>query len=438
MLRGHLDVRGPSTAEDLARATALRAPDVTLALIRLENEGFALRGHFTRSGRSRGVLRPAGTDPHPRVHQAAEAARGRAGHVPGLHAVPAALAACHPGYPAGRHPRRALGGRAAAGLRARGRGLGEGHLPGAGDRVPPGVAGRGVPGRRHRVGPAIGPRRAGRSAPPRRLDSFPGHPGHADDPRRPAVAAAGGPRRPAPRGTRTGQHQRRDRGTAGSRRAVPTGPGDADRAAAQRGRGGAVGRRGPRADHGGRLSRRAVAVRPPRRAERPRPAPAPPRQPAQQQDGRPVVPAARTTGRLRPGRPGRSRRRAASRPLGRRVPRPAGPGEPRRALARGAVGTAADGGPRHDQRRAVRRRVQRRAVRPPRRGGHAARDQETAADRGDDRAVRGRPAEPDRHRAARPAYPGARHELRQLHRRRRHRGAEPSCTHEGTWIGRRD
>jgi ATP-dependent Lhr-like helicase len=50
MLRGHLDVQGPSTAEDLARATALRVPDVTLALIRLENEGFALRGHFTDPG----------------------------------------------------------------------------------------------------------------------------------------------------------------------------------------------------------------------------------------------------------------------------------------------------------------------------------------------------------------------------------------------------
>ena len=50
MLRGHLDVRGPSTAEDLARATALRAPDVSLALIRLENEGFALRGRFTDPG----------------------------------------------------------------------------------------------------------------------------------------------------------------------------------------------------------------------------------------------------------------------------------------------------------------------------------------------------------------------------------------------------
>jgi ATP-dependent Lhr-like helicase len=47
MLRGHLDVRGPSTADDLARATTLRTQDVTLALIRLENEGFALRGRFT-------------------------------------------------------------------------------------------------------------------------------------------------------------------------------------------------------------------------------------------------------------------------------------------------------------------------------------------------------------------------------------------------------
>jgi ATP-dependent Lhr-like helicase len=47
MLRGHLDVRGPSTTAELAQATALPAPDVTLALIRLENEGFALRGRFT-------------------------------------------------------------------------------------------------------------------------------------------------------------------------------------------------------------------------------------------------------------------------------------------------------------------------------------------------------------------------------------------------------
>src|SRR5204863_5928293 len=47
MLRGHLDVSGPLTAEELARATSLGVADVNLALIRLENEGFALRGRFT-------------------------------------------------------------------------------------------------------------------------------------------------------------------------------------------------------------------------------------------------------------------------------------------------------------------------------------------------------------------------------------------------------
>jgi ATP-dependent helicase Lhr and Lhr-like helicase len=47
MLRGHLDVSGPCTAEELARATALAGPAVDLALIRLETEGFALRGRFT-------------------------------------------------------------------------------------------------------------------------------------------------------------------------------------------------------------------------------------------------------------------------------------------------------------------------------------------------------------------------------------------------------
>jgi ATP-dependent helicase Lhr and Lhr-like helicase len=47
MLRGHLDVSGPSTAADLARVTAVGLPEVSLALVRLETEGFALRGRFT-------------------------------------------------------------------------------------------------------------------------------------------------------------------------------------------------------------------------------------------------------------------------------------------------------------------------------------------------------------------------------------------------------
>ncbi len=47
MLRGHLDVSGPCAAADLARVTGLGVSSVALALVRLETEGFALRGRFT-------------------------------------------------------------------------------------------------------------------------------------------------------------------------------------------------------------------------------------------------------------------------------------------------------------------------------------------------------------------------------------------------------
>jgi ATP-dependent helicase Lhr and Lhr-like helicase len=47
MLRGHLECRGPSTAADLAETTELPESDVSMALARLEAEGFAFRGHFT-------------------------------------------------------------------------------------------------------------------------------------------------------------------------------------------------------------------------------------------------------------------------------------------------------------------------------------------------------------------------------------------------------
>ncbi|MGH3222362.1 MAG: Lhr family helicase, partial [Streptosporangiaceae bacterium] len=47
MLRGHLDVSGLCGAASLASATGLGASAAQLALIRLETEGFALRGRFT-------------------------------------------------------------------------------------------------------------------------------------------------------------------------------------------------------------------------------------------------------------------------------------------------------------------------------------------------------------------------------------------------------
>jgi ATP-dependent helicase Lhr and Lhr-like helicase len=47
MLRGHLEYRGPSTVAEMADATGLSEGDVTIAMARLEGEGFAFRGHFT-------------------------------------------------------------------------------------------------------------------------------------------------------------------------------------------------------------------------------------------------------------------------------------------------------------------------------------------------------------------------------------------------------
>jgi ATP-dependent Lhr-like helicase len=50
VLRGHLDCRGPSTAADLAEASALSQSLVVRGLARLEEEGFAIRGRFTAAG----------------------------------------------------------------------------------------------------------------------------------------------------------------------------------------------------------------------------------------------------------------------------------------------------------------------------------------------------------------------------------------------------
>jgi ATP-dependent helicase Lhr and Lhr-like helicase len=47
MLRGHLDVLGPVAVPDLVVATGLTSRDVEMALLRLETEGFALRGRFS-------------------------------------------------------------------------------------------------------------------------------------------------------------------------------------------------------------------------------------------------------------------------------------------------------------------------------------------------------------------------------------------------------
>ena len=54
LLRGHLECRGPSTVADLADATGLPPADTEIALARLEEEGFAIRGRFTQAAHGAG------------------------------------------------------------------------------------------------------------------------------------------------------------------------------------------------------------------------------------------------------------------------------------------------------------------------------------------------------------------------------------------------
>jgi ATP-dependent Lhr-like helicase len=49
-VRGHLDIVGPVSVEELSARCALAASRVRVGLARLENEGFALRGHFDPEG----------------------------------------------------------------------------------------------------------------------------------------------------------------------------------------------------------------------------------------------------------------------------------------------------------------------------------------------------------------------------------------------------
>src|SRR6266545_6327117 len=47
LVRGRLEVIGPTTAPDLAEILGLAPSDIDFALAALEHEGFALRGHFS-------------------------------------------------------------------------------------------------------------------------------------------------------------------------------------------------------------------------------------------------------------------------------------------------------------------------------------------------------------------------------------------------------
>ncbi len=192
-----------------------------------------------------------------------------------------------------------------------------------------------------------------------------------------------------------------------ARRALPGRAGSRAWPASSRGRRGALGAGGPRHHHRRRLRQRPGAALGARalvaadRAGR----------------GAAASPARRTGGRLRgalgaaasagsgprPRGAGGGGGRAAAGALGRGVPGCRGAGDARAALARGRLGPATPRGPRTRARRALRHRLHRRAVRAARGRRGPARDAAAAAHGRARLGVRRGSAEPGRHPHAGPA-----------------------------------
>src|SRR5258705_10683904 len=100
------------------------------------------------------MVRPAPARAHPSPAARGAAAPDRAGLTRSAAAVPLLLAARGTGQPAARARRPAAGGRAAAGLRGRGGGLGARDPGRADERLPARLARRALPLRRSHLGPA--------------------------------------------------------------------------------------------------------------------------------------------------------------------------------------------------------------------------------------------------------------------------------------------
>ena len=388
LLRGHSEVRGPFTPSALGARTGLSAKDAERGLLQLEAGGFVLRGRFTPGARRRRgrVLRPPAARAHPPRDPRPAAPRDRSRHRPGLHALPAALAARRPRHAARGARRRAPGRRAARRLRGPGRQLGAGPAARPRRGLRPELARRALPRRGRRLGPPRAAarareRRGGRAAAQRRLPEAQlacdeGHPGDARRARRPPDAAHGRPsRRPPPARAQRRGGRRDPHAAARARRAVLRRARDRHPPPRKRRRAGPA-----RADRGRPRGLRRLPGAP-----RPHPPaflrarPLPPRELPRRRAllrrraARPLGDAADERDRSRRARRVRRGGRApAATALRRRLPRRRRHREPDLPLARAAPRAAAPRGARRRARRALRQRLRRRAVRPAGGAGGAA------------------------------------------------------------------
>ena len=334
-----------------------------------------MRGPFDTGRRGRAVVRASPAGPHPRLHPAPAAARDRARHRPGAHALPAAAGSTSP--PA----RSARGGPACWPWSTSSRGSRSRPARGRSPSSRRGSRATNTAGSRTCATPASSCGGGCRRAPPIADATAPaglGHAvaGHAGDlrpPRGPSLA-------PARRAGRCGAGRARPRrGARRARRpATGTGPCSTPSCAAppdrlpvevEEGLWDLVAR-GHR-DRRRVPGRALVALGPPgvevgASATSNGCAPGLRRAPTRREGGEgrwALLPAWRTPTTTRPRNAGRTGGRTAAGALGRRLLGPHGPREPGRAVARGGVGAAPARSPRLRAGRPLRDRLRRRAVR---------------------------------------------------------------------------
>ncbi len=218
VLRGHLEIMGVATLDDLAAATALAPRRVAAGLAVLEQEGFALQGRYRPGGHGTGVGLAAAADADARVLAAQPTSARPAGHHTGLRPLPPSLAARRARHPARGRGRPADGARPAPRVRERGRVVGDRAAHPPPPRVPAELARSAGPRRRDQLVAAHAPQQRRRPRP-----GWAPIEGHADlgrVPRRPRLAPRGGTR--TRRAGRAGRRRdRRDhRGAPRARRVL--------------------------------------------------------------------------------------------------------------------------------------------------------------------------------------------------------------------------
>ncbi len=190
----------------------------------------------------RAVVRSPPPCPHPQLHAEPAAARDRTGQFAGFHEVPPALATRGLRHAAPGTGRAAVGGRAVAGVRARGWRLGGVSPAGPGGELPAALVGRPLPFGRGRLGQAVAAHtRSGRATQAGCLHALPGDPGHLHAPSRPAMAHDGDPGKCLPRGTCPWGRPRRARRAPLPRGDVLLGPARGNGPPSGRGAGGPMG-----------------------------------------------------------------------------------------------------------------------------------------------------------------------------------------------------